>query len=122
MRMLLIVSLLIASAGAAPAASAPACRPLDHCVSACPAHLPHEDGRTYGLRAHDYCRVRWTGLLAARETGGQTHDEFVDGCLRRCVAGTPGAPLGWILGGGTLAAALYGTMSGGGAKSPPASP
>ena len=151
MTSLLIALALLAPVGAAPAVAAdagagdrpPACAGqwralpaadgrraaghqsfLDRCLADCPARVKGEDGRAYGLRARDYCEVRWTGLLSARQTAGQTHDEFADTCLRRCVTrkgATSGAPLGWILG-GVGAAALAGGINSGNGHPPPASP
>jgi hypothetical protein len=133
MKTLLIAALLIGSVG--PVAAAP---PAGDRHADCPERREHEDGRAYGARARDYCEVRWQGLLAARQTGGRTHDEFVDACLRRCVTdrhAEAGAPLEWIIGGistATLGCAIAGcgdvgsvTGSGtgvGGHTTPPASP
>jgi hypothetical protein len=125
---LIVVLLALGVATSAAAAPADVCRPLlDHCISECPDRRPHEDGRSYGLQAHDYCKVRWIGLLFAHETAGLTHDEFVDGCLRRCVprSAVGAAPLGLILGGlwtGTLVNAVTAGSGGGRSATPPASP
>jgi hypothetical protein len=120
MKTLLIAVALMGLGGAGSAADAPRDR-----QPSCPAKAT---GEAYGPRARDYCEVRWTSVLAARETGSQTHDEFIDTCLRRCVTArgaTAGAPLGWILG-GVGAAALAGGVAagsgGGGSHAPPASP
>jgi hypothetical protein len=116
MKTLLIAALLIGPVGMAPpAAAAPG--------ADCPDRHQTEDGKAYGARARDYCEVRWSQQLAKRQTAARTHDEFIDTCLRRCVAGQAGAPLDWILGGiwaGTLAYGL--AAGGGGSGSPPASP
>jgi hypothetical protein len=124
MRTLLIAVLLLGSVGAGSLSAADAPRDRD----ACSDRGAREAAKAYGARARDYCEVRWTGRLAERETGGQTHDEFVDGCLRRCVTSrnaTAGAPLGWVLGGAIDATALAAAIAagtGGHAPPPPASP
>jgi len=122
MKTLLITVLLLGAAGAGPLSAADAPRDRD----VCPDRLHGDDAQAYGARARDYCEVRWKGLLATRPIADQTHDEFIDGCLRRCVTlrnATAGAPLDWIVGGiwaGTLA---YGVAAeGGGPGSRPASP
>ena len=124
MKKLLIAGLLLGAAGAGPLSAADA--PRDRAT--CPDRLHGDDAKAYGVRARDYCEVRWRGVLATRPTAGQTHDEFVDGCLHRCVTlrnATAGAPLAWILGGVSAAALAYGVgaaATGGGSGSPPASP
>ena len=120
MRTLLIAVLLLWSGGAGPMAAAGAPRDRD----ACPDRLHGDDGKAYGVRARGYCEVRWTAMLATRSAAGQTHDESVDGCLRRCVTlrnATTGAPLDWILG-GIWAATLANGVAGASSASPPASP
>ncbi|HLZ82300.1 MAG TPA: hypothetical protein VKQ54_01955 [Caulobacteraceae bacterium] len=125
MKTLLIAVLLVTMGAAGPLRAAEAAGDRD----VCPDRGPREEARAYGLRAHDYCEARWTRLLAARQTGGQTHDEFVDGCLRRCVTerkATSAAPFGWFLGGSLVLGALLGGAAagggGGGVNTPPASP
>jgi hypothetical protein len=93
----------------------------------CPDRGVREGARAYGLRARDFCVAGWTRALGSGRSGGQTHDEFIDTCLRQCVTArgaTSGASLGWILG-GVGAAALAGGVAaeaGGGSRAPPASP
>ena len=122
MKTLLIAVLLLGSGAAGFASAADAPRVRDDC----PKRGTHEDGGAYGLRARSYCEARWTSLLSARETGGQTHDEFLDRCLHQCVTAenaTAGAPLDWILGGIWAGTLTYGLAAGGGGPgSPPASP
>ena len=121
MKTLLLAALLLASGGAVPAAASPA---GDR--AGCPQRVVREDGRAYGARARGYCRSRWDARLLVRQTGGRTHDEFVDGCLRRCIADRQGAPLDWFVGGVWAATLGYGVAAegDGGAQSatPPASP
>jgi hypothetical protein len=123
MKTLLIAVLLVGWGAAGSLAAAGAVRGGD----ACPDRTAREAARTYGLRARNFCEVQWSSLLTARQTGGATHDEFIDSCLRRCATArgaTSGAPLGWILG-GVGAAALAGGVAagaGGGSHPPPASP
>jgi hypothetical protein len=120
MKMLLSFVLLLGWGGIAPTAALAA--PADRHAE-CPDRREHEDGRDYGARVRDYCEVRWRRLLAVRQTGGQTHDELIDGCLRRCIpTREAGTPLGWGLGsvaGDVLISAL---VSLGGSDPPPASP
>ncbi len=123
MKSLLIAAWLLGwgTAGPLSAAEGPIAR------DGCPDRGVREAARAYGLRARDYCGASWTSLLGAGRTGGQTHDEFIDTCLRQCVTArgaTSGASLGWILG-GVGAAALAGGVAaaaGGGSHAPPASP
>jgi hypothetical protein len=130
MKTLLIAVALLGSPGtgsvafAADAGEAVAGRlPMDRCLAGQPRPRTRQAGR-----ASVACEVEWTDALRARQSGGQTHDEFVDACLRRCVKArgtTSGAPLGYLLG-GIGAAALGGGVAagfgGGGPNTPPASP
>jgi hypothetical protein len=133
MKTLLIAVALLGSpvAGSVASAAGQAAAdhlPMDRCVAGRPARATREAGGAYGRRASVACEVQWTNGLTARRTDGQTHDEFVDACLRRCVkihGATSGAPLGYLLG-GIAAAALAGGVTagfgGGGPNTPPASP
>ena len=51
---------------------------------ACPVRLHDEGKQPFVDRVHNYCEVRWSELVAARQTGGQTHDEFINACARKC--------------------------------------
>jgi hypothetical protein len=123
MKTLLIAASLLGWGAAGPLSAA------DAAIAGhgCPDRGVREGARAYSLRARDFCGAGWTRLRGAGRTGGQTHDEFIDTCLRQCVtarAATSGASLGWILG-GVGAAALAGGVAagaGGGPHAPPASP
>jgi hypothetical protein len=123
MKTLFIAALLL---GWATAGSLQAADPA-FAGNGCPDRGVREGARAYSLRARDFCAAGWTRLLGAGRTGGQTHDEFIDTCLRQCVtarSATSGASLGWVLG-GVGAAALAGGVAagaGGGSHAPPASP
>ncbi|MDB5481165.1 MAG: hypothetical protein JWO83_2218 [Caulobacteraceae bacterium] len=118
MKTLLIAAMLLGWGAAGSLSAAEGVRDGD----ACPDRAVREEAKAYGLHAHDYCEGRWTTLLTARQTGGATHDEFIDGCLRRCATArgaTSGAPLGWILGGVGAAALAGGVAAGAGSSHPP---
>jgi hypothetical protein len=123
MKSLLIAGLLLGWGAAGPLSAADAAV----AGNGCPDRGVREGARAYSLRARDFCGASWTRLLGAGRTGGQTHGEFIDTCLRQCVnarGATSGASLGWILG-GVGAAALAGGVAagaGGGSHAPPASP
>jgi hypothetical protein len=118
----LAAALIFGLTGEATAQAANDTRP------ACPARQQGEAKKPYIARTHSYCETRWSELLVDRQTGGRTHDEFINGCTRKCsgdladkqagnnlalyVAG------GALLLGGAAAAALGGKGSG----DPPASP
>ena len=123
MKSLLIAASLLGLAAAGPLSASGAAV----AAGGCPDRGVREAARAYSLRARGYCGASWTSLLGAGRTGGKTHDEFIDTCLRQCVTArgaTSGASLGWILG-GVGAAALAGGVAagaGGGSHAPPASP
>ena len=94
--------------------------------SACPARGQNEATRLFRDRTHSYCEGRWQALVSARDTGGQSHDQFINVCARKCygdvgaqVAGSQLAVIGGIVGAGAIAGVAAAASSGHGA---PASP
>lgn len=94
---------------------------------ACPARQQGEAKKPYVDRTHNYCETRWSELLAERQTAGHTHDEFINGCARKCAGDLAdkqaGNNLALYAGGAALllggaAAAALGGKSGGQPASP----
>ncbi len=96
--------------------------------SACPARQQGEAKKPYIDRTHNYCETHWSELVAQRQTGGQTHDQFINGCARECTGDLADKQAGnnlalyaagaALLVGGATAAALGGKGGGGQPASP----
>lgn len=71
------MALMLGSAGQVFAADAAG-------SSVCPTRAPEEAFKAFRDRTHDYCEVKWTGLVASNATGGQTHDHYINVCSRDC--------------------------------------
>ncbi len=120
-------ALVLAAAGQASAAQG--------AVSTCPARQPSEADASFSDRTHSFCEVRWQDLVGNHATAGQTHDEYLNVCVRKCAgdlgAKTAGRQLsqvgggntGYILGGLAVAGAIGGGVAASsGSSGPPASP
>jgi hypothetical protein len=120
MKKALVAVALWAAAMAGPVAAANA--RTDDRRAVCPTREASETDVAYSDRAQSYCEVRWTGLVAARQTGGRTHDEFINACAKRCAPkyGSKGGANLALIGLGLAAAGGAAGAAGGGSR--PASP
>ena len=85
----------------------------------CPGVHERDTRETYTAHRRDYCDVRWRRLVAASATRGETYDQFMDRCERKCVAALwPVGALGGIL----LAGGVAGLVAASGGEDHPASP
>jgi hypothetical protein len=75
----------------------------------CPVRAQGEADQSFSDRTHGYCEARWSELLAAKQTGGRTHDEYINICSSKCAgavgSGVTGTQLGLIIGGVALVGA-----------------
>jgi len=94
----------------------------------CPDRAAREADKAYDARALNDCEVRWTRLVDARQTGGETQDEFVNTCAKRCgvkrdrLSGSTLALIVLGLGAAGGAAAAAGGGKGGASDPPPVDP
>ena len=99
--------------------SAPLARGEPEGNARCPGVHDRETRETYTAHRRDYCDARWRRLVAASATRGETHDQFMDRCERKCVAALwPVGALGGIL----LAGGVAGLVAASGGEDRPASP
>jgi hypothetical protein len=73
--------LLLGCAGQAAAADT-----VDVPRALCPVRATGEDAASFDARAYDHCETLWRDLLALNRAGGQTHDQFIRRCARKCGA------------------------------------
>ena len=57
---------------------------IQQCLNDCPRVAEEKLRKVSYDRQRGYCEVRWTELVAAHETGGRTHDEFIRTCTTSC--------------------------------------
>ncbi len=98
---------------------------IQQCLNDCPREAEEKLRKISNERQRGYCEVRWTEIVAAHETAGRTHDEFIRTCAASCqVILAPVASQAGLLGGGAAGAAglAGGAAAAGGGGARPASP